>query len=390
MDNSYIVQAGAIVLPGEMLEGGCLAAEDGIVDYVGTVDAATLAAENPRFRGRRIIDLRDYAILPGLTEMHIHGDFGYGFESLKGEGELRDLAGKLRERGISRFVPTLVWDEKALVSLVEIIEASGLLGTAIPGIYLEGPFLAPTKRGGIGESQILKPDPALLDRILDLTRGHLKIMTIAPELDGAPVLYARLESAGVRVSLGHSAADSHAALPHLPFSVTHLFNAMTGLDHRSGGLANIALAGKARWVELNADGIHVSPDAMLVAARCVAPDSLVLTSDAIVSAGLPFGQYEYFGKKVVSDGKGVRYAESGTLVGSNRLGMDIVLSYRRATGISLESAIASMSKVPSEVLGLVAAGTNSRIGTGASDDLFVWDRDFRACRSLRHIAGAGL
>ena len=387
MLNSYIVKAGAIALSGEMLEGGCLAAEDGIVDYIGAADAATLAAENPRFRGRRIIDLGDCVILPGLTEMHIHGAFGYGFESIKGGGELADLAGKLRKRGVSRFVPTLVWDEKALVSLVDIIESSGLSGTAVPGIYLEGPFLAQSKRGGIGESQIVKPDPGLLDQILGLTRGHLKIMTIAPELDGAPELYTRLESAGVRVSLGHSAADSRAALPEFPFSVTHLFNAMTGFDHRGGGLANIALAGKAKWVELNADGVHVSPDAMLVASRCVAPESLVLTSDAVVSAGLPFGQYEYFGKKVESDGKGVRYAETGTLIGSNRLGMEIVDSYRRATGCPFASAVASMSKVPCDLLGLDASRSGAAIEVGGSDDLFVWDREFTACRPLRDASG---
>jgi N-acetylglucosamine-6-phosphate deacetylase len=388
MGDSYIVKAGSIALPGTMLEGACLAVDGGIVDYVGREDASAVALGNPRFKDCRHIDLRDSVILPGLTEMHIHGAFGLGFESLDGGGELAKLAAKLQSRGIGRFVPTLVWDEGAVVALIDAIESSGLPRSVLPGIYLEGPFIASARRGGIGETQVRKPDLEFLERILSLTRGYLKIMTVAPELDGAPRICARLAEAGVRVSLGHSAADSLSFLPPPPFSITHLFNAMSGFDHRRGGLANIALAGKARWVELNADGVHVSADAMRVASRCVEPGSLILTSDAVVAAGLPFGEFEYFGRKVVSDSEGVRYSDSSILIGSNRLGMEIVLSYCRATGSPLASAIASMSKLPAEVLGLSAPGSRGIIEPGASDDLFVWDRDFTSCKPLRQLAEA--
>jgi N-acetylglucosamine-6-phosphate deacetylase len=387
MADSYIVKTGALALPGGMLEGGTLAAQGGIIDYIGTEDAAVLADEDPRFRGRACLDLHDAVLLPGLTEMHIHGAFGHGCETLKGGGELLDLAKALRSRGIGRFVPTMLWDEEAVASLVAAIESSGLSRNIVPGIYLEGPFISPARRGGIGEAQIRRPDPVLLERILAATKGRLALMTVAPELDGIQALYPRLAEAGVSVSLGHSAADASTPLPRAPFSITHLFNAMTGLDHRRGGLANIALSGAARWVELNADGVHVNASAMTVASRCVSRESLILTSDAVVAAGLPHGEYSYFGRKAISDARGVRYADSGTLIGSSRLGMEIVLSYCRATGSPLAAGIAAMSVLPGEALGLRPSEAGGVLELGATDDLFAWDKDFKACRPLRELTG---
>ncbi|MCX7027683.1 MAG: hypothetical protein NT061_09420 [Spirochaetes bacterium] len=387
MADSYILKAGALALPGTMLESGTLGVQRGIIDYVGAKDRNALAAEDPRYRGRRFIDLCDSVVLPRLTEMHIHGAFGIGFEALRGKEELRFLAGALRKRGIGCFLPTILWDETAVTSLVSAIEDSGLPRTVIPGIYLEGPFINPKKRGGIGLEQIHEPDPLFLARILELTKGLLKVMTLAPELEGIEALYPMLREAGVLISLGHSAASGATALPSPSFSVTHLFNAMTGLDHREGGLATVALSGRARWAELNADGIHVNAGAMKVVSQCIPLRSLILTSDAIAAAGLSYGKYSYFGKAVVSDSRGVRYEDLGTLIGSNKLGIEIVLSFSKATGSSLAASIVSMSKTPGEALGLDPAEAGGSIEIGASDDLYAWDRDLKACRSLRELAG---
>jgi N-acetylglucosamine-6-phosphate deacetylase len=162
---------------------------------------------------------------------------------------------------------------------------------------------------------------------------------------------------------------------------------MTGLDHREGGLANVALSGRARWSELNADGIHVNADSMKVASKCIQPESLILTSDAIAAAELPYGPYSYFGKAAVSDLKGVRYRDSGTLIGSNKLGIEIVLSFSEATGSSLAASVASMSKTPIQALGLDPAEVGGSVEVGASDDLYAWDKDFKTCQSLRELAG---
>ena len=204
-------------------------------------------------------------------------------------------------------MPTILWDEKAVSRLIDAIEESRLPQDVIPGIYIEGPFINPERRGGINPPQIAKPDEKLCRKIVETTRGKLKIMALAPELPGVEALYPILREARVLVSLGHSGASAAVALPPPPFSVTHLYNAMSGFDHRGGGLVNIALSGLSTWVELNADGIHVNATSMKVASLCLPPEKLILTSDAVISAGLGYGDYSYFGKAVSSDSTGVRY-----------------------------------------------------------------------------------
>jgi N-acetylglucosamine-6-phosphate deacetylase len=379
MAEGFILANGTAVLPDRLLENSTIAASGGKIVAIGRESPEAIAASRPECRGLPIIDCAGAYVLPRLVETHIHGAFGIGFESVAGPGELLTVARELRARGVGSFVPTILWDEGAVSRLAAAIEASGLPESALPGIYIEGPFVNPEKRGGIGLDRIQAPDAELCRRILRAARGKLKIMALAPELPGIEALYPILGGAGVRISLGHSAADAGVAAPASPFSVTHLFNAMSGLDHRRGGLVNLALAGRSAWTELNADGVHVNETCMAVASRCLPPGRLILTSDAVVAAGLPYGEYTYFGSPVRSGPDGVRYVESGTLMGSNRLGMEIVASYRRASGASLPAAAASMSRTPSDMLGF-RPEERACLEIGAAADLFVWDRDLGSCR----------
>ena len=379
MADGFILANGTAVLPDRLLEKSTIAASGGKIVAIGRESAEEIAASRPECRGLPVIDCAGAYILPRLVEMHIHGAFGIGFESVAGPGELLTVVRELRARGVGSFVPTILWDEGAVSRLAAAIEASGLPESVLPGIYIEGPFVNPEKRGGIGLEHIHAPDAELCRRILRAARGKLKIMALAPELPGIEALYPILDRAGVRISLGHSAADAGVAAPTGSYSVTHLFNAMSGLDHRRGGLVNLALAGRSAWAELNADGVHVNATCMAVASRCIPPDKLILTSDAVVASGLPYGEYSYFGAPVRSGSDGVRYLESGTLMGSNRLGMEIVASYRRASGASLPDAVASMSRTPSELLGF-RPEERACLEIGAAADLFVWDRGLASCR----------
>jgi N-acetylglucosamine-6-phosphate deacetylase len=312
--------------------------------------------------------------------MHMHGAFGIGFESVSGGADLVAIASRLEAFGVGCFVPTILWDEGAVDRLVAAIEESWLPESVLPGIYIEGPFVNAERRGGIGLGQIAAPDPDLCRKIIATAKGRLKVMALAPELPGIEALYPILEEAGVLVSLGHSGASAGVALPPSRFSVTHLFNAMSGLDHRGGGLVNIALAGFPSWTELNADGIHVNKSAMKVASLCIPPERLILTSDAVISAGLPYGDFSYFGKSVTSGPDGTRYKESGTLIGSNRLGMEIIKSFSASTGASLPAAIQSMSATPSAALGLAAVDCGGNMEVGAKADIFIWDSNLSVCR----------
>ena len=388
MGDSYILSGGRVALPGGLLEDGLVVVREGILSYVGAESLSRRLALNLRDKGLPVVDCAGSFVLPRLTEMHIHGAFGIGFESLRGGGDLLEVALRLKERGVGCFVPTILWDEGAVGRLVSAIEDSCLPRSVIPGIYIEGPFVNPEKRGGIGRERIMKPDLDLCEKILETTRGLLKIMTLAPELPGIESLYPLLRKNGVLISLGHSAAKAGTSLPPPPFSTTHLYNGMSGADHHGGGLANIALAGFSRWVELNADGIHVNATAMKIASLCLAPDSLILTSDAVVAAGLARGEYSYFGKRIVSGENGVRYRDEGTLIGSNKLGIEIVKSFIASTGEPLHVAVAAMSAIPSAALGMAATGQSGRVEAGSVADLFIWDGELAVCRSASEAASA--
>ncbi|PKL06051.1 MAG: hypothetical protein CVV53_06330 [Spirochaetae bacterium HGW-Spirochaetae-9] len=379
MADSYIIAGATIVLADKLLEAGVLVVRDDRIEHIGAESLKSYLAAHPGDRNLALIEGADSFVAPRLVEMHIHGAFGIGFERISGAGDLIAMAEKLEARGVGCFVPTILWDEGAVTRLVEALEASNLPVSVVPGIYIEGPFVNPERRGGIGLGQIVDPDPDLCRKIIATARGRLKVMALAPELPGIKALYPILEEAGVLVSLGHSGAHADVALPPR-FSVTHLFNAMSGLDHRGGGLVNIALAGIPSWTELNADGIHVNPSCMKVASLCIPPERLILTSDAVISAGLPYGDFSYFGKPVASGTDGVRYKGPGTLIGSNRLGMEIVKSFIAATGASLPAAIQSMGAAPSKALRLPSGEGGASIEIGAVADIFIWDASLSSCR----------
>lgn len=382
MTDSCILANGTLVLPDLVVDRGFLVVRDGIIARVGRGSLAEQLAANPEDGGLPIVDCGGSFVMPRLAETHIHGAFGIGFEAVNGGGDLIRVADELEAKGVGCFVPTVLWDRETVERLVGAIEDSGLPDSAIPGIYIEGPFVNPKRRGGIGLRQIAEPDAALCREIIKTAGGRLRIMALAPELEGIEELYPILREAGVLISLGHSGASAGVAAPPPPFSVTHLYNAMSGLDHRGGGLVNIALAGLSSWVELNADGIHVNATAMRVASLCIPSEKLILTSDAVVSAGLGYGDYSYFGLPVTSGPDGVRYSGEGTLIGSTKLGIEIVKSYVESTGVPLHAAVASMAGTPSRALGLAPDRFGGSIEEGAAADLFIWDMALTTCRRL--------
>jgi N-acetylglucosamine-6-phosphate deacetylase len=332
------------------------------------------------------IDARGDLVTPGLIEAHIHGAGGIGFDALGADpreaarrlGEARSF---LRARGVTTFLPTLIPREAEIGELAAGLEAGAFDEADLPGIYVEGPFIAAAKRGGIPADFIRAPDPALLARILALSRGRLRLMTVAPELPGAEGIYEALGAAGVTVCLGHSDCSlDKAAIPEGRFSLTHLFNAMSPFSHKHGeaGLAMLPFLRDLPFVELNSDGVHVSDQALLAASRAISPESLVLVSDAVVAAGLPYGEYSFFGMRVVSNERGVRYADSGTLMGSNHLAPEVLRHWIEATGASLPEAVASLSAVPARLLGV--EGRRGEIARGRDACLVVWNGQFEAAR----------
>jgi N-acetylglucosamine-6-phosphate deacetylase len=218
----------------------------------------------------------------------------------------------------------------------------------------------------------------VLDRLLD----GLRVMTVAPELPGAVDLIRRFAGAGVAVSLGHSdatLAEAQAGYAAGATSTTHLFNAMSGIDHRAPGLAAAALLDDATYVELIADGIHVHPALWSLITRVKPADRLVLVSDAIALAGTGDGRGRIGGLEVEVVGERVTLVGRTTLAGSV-LALDTAVRKLVASGTSLPAAVAAASRNPLTLLGVTDRG---RIAVGQRADLVELDAALGVRRVMR-------
>jgi N-acetylglucosamine-6-phosphate deacetylase len=313
-------------------------------------------------------------------ELHIHGCGEAGVEESVGRPEILEHTARfLSAYGINTFLPTLPCSEDAVEALAGILESNPKLRERIPGIYVEGPFVNPDKRGGISPSLIRKPDLGILDRIIDLGGGYVRLMTVAPELPGANRVIDRLLERGIVPCLGHSDCTAAEALSVMRraggrkparFNVTHLFNGMSGISHKRPGLAAVPFLEEECFFELNGDGIHVADEVLSMVSRHLRKDRMILISDAVVSAGLEYGDYSYFGNQVISDEQGVRYADNGVLIGSNRLIPGVCSHFSRAAGWSAAEVLPLITENPRRLLGL---GESCAVRPGMKADLIAID-----------------
>jgi N-acetylglucosamine-6-phosphate deacetylase len=309
-------------------------------------------------------------IAPGFVDVHVHGWGGH--DAMGDTAALDGMARALLRRGVTSFLPTAVSAPlPALASFADRVRAwmpaAPADGAEPLGVNLEGPFLAPERRGAHDAAVLLAPADVPRGELEPLLDG-LRLITIAPELPGALDLIAWFAERGVAVSVGHSAATmAQAAAGYAAGarSTTHLFNAMSGVDHRAPGLAASALLEDAVWVELIADGIHVHPSLWALITRLKPADRLLLVSDAIALAGMGDGQGWIGGLPVeVSDGR-VTLAGTTTLAGSV-LSLDVAVRNAVAAGIPLPAAVAAASRNPLALLGITDRG---RIAVGQRADL---------------------
>lgn len=322
-------------------------------------------------------------LAPGFVDLHVHG--GGGHDAMAGQAALDGMARHLLRHGVTSFLPTAVTAPiPALVAFAASVRtwqpAAPSDGAEPLGFNLEGPFLAPDRRGA-HDQQHLRVPADVPHAELEPLIGDLRLMTIAPELPGAIELIGRLAAHGVAVSLGHSAAT--AAMARAGYaagarSTTHLFNAMSGIDHRAPGLALAALLGDA-CVELIADGVHVATEIWPLVTRLKSPDRLLLVSDALAAAGTGDGPGRVGGLAVEIRGNRVTLAGTETLAGSV-IALDDAVRNLVAAGTPLPDAVAAATRAPAALLGIADRG---RLATGQRADLVELDAELRVRRVMR-------
>ena len=374
MTGNGLVMVGRLVLD-DRVEEGRVTVEDG---WITAVEPAGVHA--PTGGGMPFI-------APGFVDVHVHG--GGGHDAMGDAAALTGMARHLLRHGVTTFLPTAV--SAPLVSLVVFAERvrawlpdAPLDGAEPLGFNLEGPFLADARRGAHDPTCLRNPVDVRLNDLEPLVEG-LRLLTIAPELPGAIELIRWLLERGVATSLGHSAAtveQARAGYAAGATSTTHLFNAMSGVDHRAPGLAVAALADDAAWVELIADGVHVHPALWPLITRLKPVDRLLLVSDAIALAGMGDGRARIGGLAVEVVGQRVTLVGTTTLAGSV-IALDDAVRNLVGSGVPLPAAVAAASRNPLAMLGVADRG---RIAVGQRADLVELDAELRVRRVVR--AGA--
>ena len=299
-------------------------------------------------------------LAPAFLDIHLHGSAGQDVMSADPAG-LATLQRFLARRGTARYLPTTVTapiDQTlaALERLAAAIEQPRPNDEAAPiGIHLEGPFISHAKRGVQPAEFIQPPSIQLFDRLQRAARGHIRLMTIAPEVSGALDLIRHAAAQGVHLSLGHSnalAAETLAAIAAGATSATHTFNAMRPLDHREPGILGTVLDDTSLFAELICDGIHVAPPLVRLWLRLKAQRSILVT-DAMAAAGLPDGPSTLAGLPVtVAHGRASLTHAPETLAGSVLTLDRAVANLIAFTGCPLAEALRCAAAHPAAMLGL--------------------------------------
>jgi len=345
--------ATSLFTPRERVEQPLILVEDGVIVEISS--RAQRTAPSP------LVDLGDVVIVPGFVDLHIHGGGGYDVMDAD-PGSIPAINAFLAQHGVTSYFPTTVTAglEKTLAALDRLagqIETGNSLGARPRGIHLEGPFISHARRGVHPPQDLLTPSVSMFDRFWHAARGHIRVLTIAPELDGAIEVIAQAAARGVLVSLGHSDAgmnSARAAIAAGARHATHTFNAMRPLDHRSPGILGAALTDPRLSADIIADGIHTDPSIVELFLKAKGPNAAVLITDAISATGMPDGRYHLGTLEVeVKDG---RCLSNGKLAGS-------VLTMDRAVGNvmkfaqwSLQASVALASLNPARAVSLDDVG----------------------------------
>lgn len=373
---SVIVHSVRIVDGGREAPDGWVRWEAGRITHRGTGDGWREHSNDV------VVDARaeagpDAVLTPGFIDLHGHGGGGRSYED--GPDAVRAARALHLTRGTTRAVLSLA--TATLGDLVERLETIAELARTDPdilGSHLEGPFLAPSHRGAHAGDLLRAPDPETLDMLLAAGEGTVRQVTLAPELPGGLDAVRRIVAAGVVAAVGHTAAD--AALAAEAFDagatvLTHAFNAMPGLHHRVPGPVGAALADDRVVLEIIADGVHLHPDIVRIAASAAA-GRVALVTDAMAAAGAADGAYR-LGALDVEVADGVAHVAGTDTIAGSTLTQDAALRVAVTAGVALPAAVHALTETPARVLGREDLGT---LEPGRLADAVLLTADLRVAR----------
>lgn len=342
----------------------------------------------PYGTSENVIDFKDARILPGFIDIHCHGGYGYDANTAKLSG-LKLWAQRLPEEGVTSFLPTVMSDryDQMLKACRNIADGMKRIEDAaeILGIHLEGPFLSREYAGAQPKEAIIKPEIYLMRDFLKAAEQNIRIVTLAPEEDDHFALIRFLSRSGIIPSIGHSAASSllvSQAVANGARSVTHTFNAQSGVHHRNNGVAGAALSLSDLYAEIIGDGHHVDPDVLRLFFMCKGKDRGILVSDSLSAKGSGIGENFLFAGqpcRIAENGR-AEHAQTHHLVGSVMKMNDGIRYLIETAGVDEVSAINSVTTNPASLLKL-----DQRIGCirpGYDADITILGNDYQVIQTI--------
>jgi N-acetylglucosamine-6-phosphate deacetylase len=336
-----------------------------------------------RLAGADVLDAGGLVVLPGFVDLHAHGAVGADVMDADPDG-LRRMARFYARHGVTAWLPTTMTAsardlERALEAVAEVIGPVER-GATVLGAHLEGPYLSKARRGAQDPAQIRVARREEATRLLD--SGIVRLLAVAPEVEGNRWLLAEAAARGVTVSAGHTDATYDQALQAVAEGVrhvTHAFNAMRPLGHREPGMLGAALTVGELACELVADNIHVHPAAMRLLYAAKGADGVMLVTDAVRATGLPDGSYQVGDQPAIHMDGAIRLAD-GTLAGSV-LTMDRALhNLQAATGRPLAELWPATSRNAARAIGV--DGAKGSLEAGKDADLVLLDPELRVVATV--------
>ncbi|MCR4695101.1 MAG: N-acetylglucosamine-6-phosphate deacetylase [Pseudobutyrivibrio sp.] len=353
----------------------------------GSFETGEIGIENDRFTtpaadDSNVIDGGGLMAIPGLCDLHFHGAVGADISDGDVEG-VKKMVAYEHSHGITTVNPaTMTLSEEQLIKAVRsAVEAGG-----VDGIYLEGPFISPNKVGAQNPDYVKNPDGPMLKRIMDAADGLVDFCALAPETQGA-IEFIKEFKDQIGISVAHTTADfdtAQAAFDAGAKQITHMYNAMPPLHHRSPGVIGAASDSSHVSAEIICDGVHIHPSAIRAAFRLFGPERMIFISDTMRAVGLKDGEYTLGGQAVIKEGPLATLKGSDTIAGSATNLYDCMKFAVQQVGIPLTDAIRCASENPAKAIGKFDQVGSIDIGKRA--DLLLVDSDL----NLKKIFAAGV
>ncbi len=328
-------------------------------------------------------------VVPGFIDEHIHGAFKS--DAMDGSiNALKDIATAIAKEGTTSFLATTMTQspeniENALKSVNEYIKLNSSEGAELLGVHLEGPFISPKHVGAQPLEYVQKPSVEVMKRYINVSGNNVKIVSLAPEIEGAEELIKFLNENKIVASIAHTGAKYNDCVNAVEWgakNVTHTYNAQTGLHHRDVGVVGSALLIDELSCELICDLIHLSVPAIKLVVKNKPKDKVILITDSMRAKHMPDGESELGGQLVIVKNGEARLVD-GTLAGSVLKMNDAIKNVHKSVGVSLEETIDFATSNPAKNLGIFDEVGSIKDGKRAN--LCVLDKNsFEVIATLRN------